>query len=196
MTDPSHGDTPAAASVDDRIIMATLALIAENGLGSLTMMKVAETAGIARQTLYNHYSDIDSIVAEAIVRHNRESIQMLEAAMRVVDRPADKLEQLVRHAVSVGAHAHHSPGIEHGLSSEARATLREYDQALDSRIREVLEDGQKGDAFRDDLLPDLDAALIRHMLDGLAAQAAVAPDDAASIATAGARTVLAAVAKR
>ena len=119
MTSSSHGDIPAGASVDDRIIMATLALIAEDGLGSLTMMRIAETAGVARQTLYNHYPDIDSIVAEAIGRHNRESIQMLEAAMRVVERPEDKLEQLVRHAVAVGSHTHHTPGIEHSLSAEA-----------------------------------------------------------------------------
>lgn len=196
MTDPSHGDTPAAAAVDDRIIMATLALIAEDGLGSLTMMQIAEAAGVARQTLYNHYPDIDSIVAEAIGRHNRESTEMLEAVMRVVDRPEDKLEQLVRHSVSIGAHAHHAPGIEHGLSAGARATLREYDDALDMRIRELLEDGQESGSFRADLSPDVDAALIRHMLDGLGEQSAAAPDDAAAIAIAGSRTVLAAVVKR
>jgi AcrR family transcriptional regulator len=195
MTGSSRGDLPAGSSAGDRIIMATLALIAEDGLGSLTMIRIAETAGVARQTLYNHYSDIDSIVAEAIRRHNRESIQILEAAMRVVDRPEDKLEQLVRHAVTVGAHAHHTPGIEQGLSSNARVTLREYGNALDRCIREVMEDGQKANAFRSDLSPDIDATLIRHMLDGLAAQAAASPDQAASIAGSGTRTVLAAVTK-
>jgi AcrR family transcriptional regulator len=196
MTGTSPGDLPAGASADDRIIAATLQLIAEDGLGSLTMMQIAEAAGVARQTLYNHYPDIDSIVADALGRHNRESIEMLEAAMRVVDRPGDKLEQLVRHSVSVGAHAHHAPGIEHGLSAGARATLREYDDALDGRIRGVLEDGKESGSFRADLSPDVDAVLIRHMLDGLAAQAAAAPDDAAAIAVAGSRTVLAAVVER
>lgn len=196
MTGSSHGDLPTGASVGDRIIMATLGLIAEDGLGSLTMMQIAEAAGVARQTLYNHYPDIDSIVAEAIGRHNRESIEMLEAAMRVVDRPEDKLEQLVRHSVSVGAHANHAPGIEYGLSAGARATLRGYDDAVVSRIREVLEDGRESGSFRADLSPAVDAALIRHMLDGLAAQSAAAPDDAAAIAIAGSRTVLAAVVKR
>lgn len=196
MTGSPHGDLPAGASAGDRIVMATLGLIAEDGLGSLTMMRVAEAAGVARQTLYNHYPDIDTIVAEAIGRHNRESVEMLEAAMRVVDRPEDKLEQLVRHSVSVGAHAHHAPGIEHGLSAGARATLREYDDAIDSRIRGVLEDGQESGSFRADLSPDVDAALIRHMLDGLAEQSAATPDDVAAIALAGSRTVLAAVVKR
>ena len=196
MTGTSHDDLPAGASANDRIIVATLHLIAEDGQGSLTMMQIAEAAGVARQTLYNHYPDIDSIVAEAVSRHNRESIEMLEAAMRVVDRPEDKLEQLVRHSVSVGAHAHHAPGIEHGLSAGARATLREYDDALDRHIRGVLEDGQESGSFRTDLSPGVDAALIRHMLYGLAAQSAAFPDDAAAIAVAGSRTILAAVVKR
>lgn len=111
------------ASTEDRIITATLRLIAEVGLGSVTMRRVAETAGVARQTLYNHYPDIDSIVATAISRHHDESMWMLDAALRVVDDPAGKLEQLVRHVVSIGAHAHHAPGIESGLSANARETL-------------------------------------------------------------------------
>lgn len=196
MAGASPGDIPVGASANDRIVMATLGLIAKDGLGSLTMMRIAETAGVARQTLYNHYPDIDSIVAEAIGRHNRESVQMLRAALSVVDRPEDKLEQLVRHAVSVGAHAHHAPGIEHGLSPDARATLREYDDALERCIREVLEEGKQRGVFRGDLSPEIDTILIRRMLDGLAAQSAAAPSEAAPVAATGTRTVLAAVIAR
>ena len=159
------------------------------------MLRIAEAAGIARQTLYNHYRDVDSIVAEAIGRHNRESIELLEASMRVVDQPEDKLEQLVRHVVSIAAHAHHAPGIEHGLSAAARATLSEYDDALDRNITAILEEGQQNGAFRHDLSPEIDAILIRHMLNGLAEKSATSPNDAAALATAGTRTIRAAVGK-
>ncbi len=183
------------ASTEDRIITATLRLIAEVGLGSVTMRRVAETAGVARQTLYNHYPDIDSIVATAISRHHDESMWMLDAALRVVDDPAGKLEQLVRHVVSIGAHAHHAPGIESGLSANARETLREYDRTVEQRIREILHAGQRTGAFRTDLSPDVDTALIRHMLDALTERSAVDPDRAAEIADSGCRTVIAAVAQ-
>jgi AcrR family transcriptional regulator len=183
-------------SANDRILEAALSLIADAGLGAVTMIEIAETAGVARQTLYNHYPDVDSIVVEAIGRHNRESIQLLEAALRVVDRPEEKLEQLVRHMVSIGAHAHHASGIEHGLSAGARETLGEYDAELDRRIRQVLEDGRRTGAFRDDLTPDVDAVLIRHLLNGLAHQAARAPTSAPKLAATGIRTVLAAVTHR
>lgn len=184
--------TERRSSADDRIIEAALSLIATDGLGAVTMIKIAATAGVARQTLYNHYPDVDSIVVEAISRHNRESIQLLEASLRVVDTPEAKLEQLVRHMVSIGAHAHHTAGIEHGLSAGARETLGEYDAELDRQIRGILEEGHRTGAFRDDLDPDIDAVLLRHILHGLTHQAASTPDSAAELAATGARTVHAA----
>jgi AcrR family transcriptional regulator len=191
MTPPAQH--PPGASTDDRIIEAALGLIAQDGLGAVTMLRVAEAAGVARQTLYNHYPDIDSIVTEAISRHNRESIRLLEDSLRVVDEPADKLEQLVRHVVAVGAHAHHAPGIEQGLSLDARSTLHEYHDALSRCICEILDEGRRRGVFRDDLISDIDTLLIRHMLNGLAGQAAATPESAATLATVGTRTILAAV---
>lgn len=185
--------TERQSSADDRIIEAALGLITRDGLGTVTMMKIAETAGVARQTLYNHYPDVDSIVVEAISRHNRESIQLLEASLRVVDTPEGELEQLVRHVVSIGAHAHHASGLEHGLSASARETLGEYDAELDRRIRGILEKGSRTGAFRQDLDLGIDAVLIRHILNGLTDQAARTPDKAAQLAATGTRTILAAV---
>ena len=189
--------TPASEprSTDERIIHAALTLIAERGIGAVTMRSIAETAGIVRQTLYNHYGDIDSIVAAALKRHNEESIQLLESALRVMDNPSGKLEQLVRHVVSIGAHAHHAPGIEHALSPDAQATLAEYHTALDASIRGILEQGQRSGVFRSDLSFDLDSTLVRHMLDGLAEQAAQTPDQAAAITSTGIRTIRAALAE-
>jgi AcrR family transcriptional regulator len=188
--------TPDPRSTDERITHAALALIAHEGLGAVTMRSIAETAGIARQTLYNHYPDVDSIVAAALRRHNDESIRLLESSLRVVDDPSGKLEQLVRHVVSIGTHAHHTPGIEHGLSPEARATLAEYPVALDDSIRALLEAGRHSGSFRSDLSLDLDTTLVRHMLSGLAEQAAQAPDQAAVIASSGIRTIRAALTDR
>jgi AcrR family transcriptional regulator len=188
--------SPVRRSTDDRIIEAALALIARDGFGAVTMSGVAETAGIARQTLYNHYPSVDGIVVEAIRRHNAESIRLLESSLSVVDDPAAKLEHLVRHVVTIGVHANHAPGIEHGLSADARATLGEYHDALDRLIRAILEHGLQSGVFRGDLSPDLDTTLVRHMLDGLAGEAGRAPAEAASIAAAGIRTIRAAVAGR
>ena len=110
------------------------------------------------------------------------------------DQPEAKLEQLIRHVVTVGTHARHRPGIRQGLSAHARATLGQYEDALDRHIRDVLEQGQHTGAFRTDLSPVIDTRLVRHMLDGVAELAASQPEDAAALVTAGTRTVIAAVA--
>jgi TetR/AcrR family transcriptional repressor of nem operon len=190
-TTESHPDD--SLTTDDRIIHATLTLIGEHGLGAVTMSRVAATAGVARQTLYNHYSDIDSIVAAAIDRHNRESIDLLEAALRMAASPPDKIEQMVRHFVMVGSHAHHAFDIRTGLSADVRVALDEYKDAVERHIRDILEDGRRGGDFRPDLIPEIDTILTRALLDGLYELAADAAQDASRIVTTGTRTVLAAL---
>jgi AcrR family transcriptional regulator len=178
-------------SSDDRIIGATLALINERGLGGVTMSGIAKAAGVARQTLYNHYSDIDSIVATAISRHNHDSIELLESALAVADSPEDKLAQLVRHVVSVGAQAGHSLDIQYSLSAGTRASLSEYGQLLNNHVRRILTEGIESGTFRSDLVLDWDAVLVRHLLSGIAALAARFPAEAAGLAATGSRTILA-----
>jgi AcrR family transcriptional regulator len=182
------------ASINDLIVEATLAIISRDGLGAITMKAIAETAGVSRQTLYNHYPDVDTIVAEAIARHNDDSIRLLESALQLVDDAEGRLTQIVRHMVMIGAHAHHAPGLEHGLSERARAKLNEHDEWIDGCIRDVLDQGQRDASFRDDIDLDIDTVLVRHLLAGLTEQAARSPDDAATIALIGTRTLLAAVA--
>jgi len=191
-TSAVHPDD-SAPTIDDRIVHATLALISERGLGGVTMSLVADTARVARQTLYNHYADIDAIVATAIDRHNREGIDQLNAALQVAETPTDKIEQMVRHFVVVGAHAQHAIDFGGGLSPDVRATLDAYGAAVEGHIRSILDDGQAIGEFRSDLVPEVDTALIRALLDGISEVAGRTPDQAAQIAGIGARTVLAAL---
>jgi AcrR family transcriptional regulator len=194
MSNATSGDHPDdSMTTDDRIMHATLTLIGEQGLGAVTMSRVAETAGVARQTLYNHYGDIDSIVAAAIDRHNRESIDLLGAALQMAESPPDKIEQMVRHFVMVGSHAHHAFDFGTGLSADVRVNLDMYKDAVERHIREILEDGRRSGDFRPNLIPEIDTILTRALLDGLYELAADAPQKASRIVTTGTRTILAAL---
>jgi AcrR family transcriptional regulator len=183
----------SSTTTQDRIIHATLTLISEHGLGAVTMSQVAEVAGVARQTLYNHYGDIDSIVAAAIDQHSRESLDLLKAALQIAGSPSDKLEQMVRHFVMVGSHAHHAFDFGIGVSADVRASLDTYKEAVEQHLRDILEDGRRGGDFRPDLTPEIDVILARALLDGLYELAADTPEQASRIATTGTRTVLAAL---
>ena len=96
-TTPGAHPDDSALTTDDRIIHATLTLISERGFGGVTMSLIADVASVARQTLYNHYGDVDSIVAAAIDRHNRASVDLLNAALQEAESPTDKTEHMVRH---------------------------------------------------------------------------------------------------
>jgi AcrR family transcriptional regulator len=178
-------------TTDDRIVHAALVLISEHGLGAVTMSRVAEAAGVARQTLYNHYGDVDSIVAVAIDRHNRESIDLLAASLRVAVSPTDKIEQLARHFAMVGSHAGHAFDFGVGLSSDVRDALDNYEQAVEQHIRDILPEGQQSGTFRPDLIPDIDTVLTRALLDGIHELAAATPEQVSEIAASGTRTILA-----
>ena len=194
MGNTTSGDHPAGSmSVNDRIIHATLTLISEHGLGAVTMSRVADTAGVARQTLYNHYDDIDNIVATAIDRHKQESIDLLGTALQMAESPTGKIEQMVRHFVMVGSHARHAFDFGAGLSADARATLDAYNDAIEQYVRVILDDGRRCGDFRPDITPEIDTILIRALLEGLYELAADTPEQASRIVTTGTRTILAAL---
>ena len=145
-------------SAEDRIIHAAFAVISEHGLGGVTMSQIAETAGVARQTLYNHYADVDSIVAATIKRHNSESIELLETSLQIADSPIDRLEQMVRHFASIGVHAHQSIDLRSALALELQAGLDEYQDTVENHISAIILDGQQRGDFRSDLRSEASAA--------------------------------------
>ena len=59
------GELPA----EERIAEAALRLISQRGLAGVTMSAVARQAVVGRQTLYNYYPDVESIVTSIIARH-------------------------------------------------------------------------------------------------------------------------------
>lgn len=184
------GPSDVALSTDDRIIHASFMLITEHGLGGVTMSQVADAAGVARQTLYNHYGNIDSIVAAMIRQHNHESIDLLEASLQVAESPDDKIEQMVRHFASVGAHSHHSIDLSGALAAEIRASLGDYQADIENHISAIIEEGQQAGLFRADLSLSIDTVLVRALLDGVHDLASRSPDQVAQISTVGTRMVL------
>lgn len=188
MIEPPHN-----ATTEERIIHATISLLGSHGLAAITMSQVAEHAGVARQTLYNHYADIDSIVAAAIDRHNNESIALLTSTLQIAKTPSDKLEHMARHFAMVGAHARHTLDLGTGASAEVRHAVEKYRHSIMTIVHRTIVEGQRTGEFRADITPDIDTTLARSILDGIHELSAATPDNAPDIATTGARTLLAAL---
>lgn len=180
------------ATTRERIIDATLTLIAERGLSAVTMVEVAKTAGVARATLYNHYPDVPTILAEAATVHNTHAIDGLRQALSVVNSPPAQVEQLIRYVASISARGH-TIQAHHGLPPELRNRLNAFDTELEIHIRTALTDGIANDDFRASLDLDATTTLLRYALIGISELVANTPDQAADIVSNTLQTVLAAI---
>jgi AcrR family transcriptional regulator len=76
--------TAHRAAVQDAVLDAVAALVAEQGLASVSMSQIAERSGIGRATLYKYFPDVEAILTawheRQINRHLAELTQAREAA--------------------------------------------------------------------------------------------------------------------
>jgi AcrR family transcriptional regulator len=166
-------------------------LISENGLAGVTMSEVARRAGVARQTLYNHFADVESIVTTVIEQHEQGGSSEVRRLLEGHEGAAAKLEQLIRHSVAMSAHGGALASLESSLSPGAQEVLRSHRSRTEQTVREILQEGVAEGVFRPDLDPEADAAFIREVLTAQTDRAEMT--DVARLAGATVRFVLAAV---
>jgi AcrR family transcriptional regulator len=92
--------------VRDAILDTTAALVAEQGLLSMTMSAIAERTGIGRATLYKYFPDVEAIL---LAWHERQVTSHLDELAEVRDRAGSAGERLeaVLEAYALIAHASH-----------------------------------------------------------------------------------------
>jgi AcrR family transcriptional regulator len=148
--------------VRDATLDTTAALVAEHGLRSVTMSKIAEETGIGRATLYKYFSGVDAIL---VAWHERQITGHLEHLAEVRDQAGDAGERLaaVLEAYALISHEHHG-----GTELSARLHRGEHviraQQRLTELIRDLLSEAQESGDLRDDVAPDELATYCLHAL--------------------------------
>jgi len=188
---------PAVSSMAprERIVHAALTLVGERGLDGVSMTDLANAAGVSRQTLYNHFPDVGSVVADAISQHDAEALQQLTTSLSVCHTPRDAVIQLVHHFGALGSQGHHYE-LDHALSAAAQEHLATYAAAIRDLIHATLTQGVESGSFREDLDPGTDTALVYALLNGVTQAVAREPDRASAIVRTATRTLQAAVDRR
>ncbi len=183
------GSTDNRSGARDRIMEATFTLIMEEGLGAATMTQIADQAGVARQTLYNHFSDVEQIVIAGIDEYDETGFAHLVELLDTSESPEAKIDLLVRHAVAAAAHGSSIADMRSALSPEARVHLDRHAQSFRSLIESIIAEGVAGGAFDPAIDPGIQAALIEGtLLSG--ADLASSRDDPARVATATSDAIL------
>jgi AcrR family transcriptional regulator len=161
------------SAVRDATLDATAALVAKQGLASVTMSEIAEKTGIGRATLYKYFPDVDAIL---VAWHERQIAGHLEHLAGVRDQagPPGKRLEAVLEAYALMSRGHH--GTELAALLHRGAHIVRAERHLTDFIRDLLIEGQKTGDFRDDIAADELAAYCLHALSaasGLKSKAAI-----------------------
>ena len=148
----------------DRIMVAAFELVAEEGLGSVTMTAIADRADVARQTLYNHFTDVEQIVIAGMVEYNAIGFAHLMELLGATATTEAKLDLLVRHTVVATSHGHAVADLRSALSAEARARLGQHVTSFRSLIESIIADGVADGSLNESIDPGVYAVLIEGLL--------------------------------
>lgn len=142
------------AAVRDAILDATVALIAERGLRAVSMIDIAERAGIGRATLYKYFTD-----AGAVLRawHEREITGHLAEIAAIATGPGDPADRLAAVLERYAAGAHAGRG---GHDADLAALLHRDEQVAAARHRlrrllaNLIAEAAAAGVVRDDIAPN------------------------------------------
>jgi len=146
------------------ILDTTAALVAEQGLRSVTMSQIAEETGIGRATLYKYFPGVEAIL---VAWHERQIASHLEQLSAVRDQAGDAGERLeaVLEAyalISRESHGHHDTELVAFLHRDEQVARAK--QQVRDMIRELLNEGAETGDLRDDVAPEELASYCLHAL--------------------------------
>ncbi len=151
-------------AVREATLDAATALVAENGLRSVTMSQLAEATGIGRATLYKYFPDVDAVL---LAWHERQIAGHLRRLQEVRDEPGSPGERLRRVLESYAFMIHESQG-RHDADLAAVLHRDEHvargQRHLRELVRSLVTDAAATKDVRDDIAADELATYCLHAI--------------------------------
>ena len=151
-------------AVRDAALDATATLVADGGLRSVTMSKLAEVTGVGRATLYKYFPDVESVL---LAWHEREVARHLAQLVEARDRSTDPLTQLGAVLTTYSQIARESrgrPDAEMAAFLHRDKHVAWADHDLRAIVRDLIAEAAKIGAVRTDVSPDELASYCLHAL--------------------------------
>lgn len=148
-------------AVREATLDATAELVAEHGLTSVTMSRIAEETGIGRATLYKYFPNIEAILLAWHERHIVRHLDLLAAARDRDGTPVERLEAVLRAYADI-THQSHDNDLA-TLLHRGEHVVRAQ-QHLRDLVRDLIAAGAKTGDLRGDIPPGELATYCLHAL--------------------------------
>ncbi len=158
-----------------RIINAAMQVIQKEGLSRVNMSKLAEAAGMTRQTLYNHFPDVESIIVTTLDTHGAAMLAHLQAAMAKADSASAKLDAYAAFQIEAASPEHALIPLEAGLSATARRRIATHETAVFDLLKQTILAGLQDGEFTAKTDVGILADLVHGLVQGGVASALRAP---------------------
>lgn len=137
--------------VRDAILDAAARLLTTHAARDVTMMRIAQEAGIGRATLYKYFPDIEAILIAWHERHIAEHLKHLAQLCETPGPPEDRLRAILEHYARTQYKARRTKLVALLHREEHVAHARRHLSAL---IAGLLREGVKAGKIRDDIPAD------------------------------------------
>lgn len=149
--------------VREAILDTTASLVAEHGLRSVRMSRIAEETGIGRATLYKYFSDVEAIL---LAWHERQIAGHLAQLAEARDQAGDARERLEAVLETYALLSSQSRGHDTELAALLHGDdqVAPAEQQLHEMIRRLVTEAAASGHVRDDVAPDELASYCLHAL--------------------------------
>jgi len=144
----------------ERIALVAAHIIDHDGIAALSMSRLADEAGVSRQTLYQYFADVDAVL-EGIATVGASGVDELVQAVEAEPDPYQALHVFVGAILEAAAAGHPSPmALVAAVPQESRAVMRGHEESVEGIVIGLIRRGQASGRIRPDVEPELDGKLI------------------------------------
>ena len=165
-TSSTSGGSSTTGSRRDELLRIAGALFARRGFKNTTVRDIADAAGILSGSLYHHFDSKESMVDELLSTFQSALFRTYDEILASESDPRARIDAVVRASFDAIEQHHDEVAIFQGdatylMGFERFAYLREHNERFRAMWLELLEEGTRSGALRDDLDAELTYRFIR-----------------------------------
>ncbi|MCP4503564.1 MAG: TetR/AcrR family transcriptional regulator [Deltaproteobacteria bacterium] len=160
-----------------RIVDATLQLLHQNGFSALSISRVAAAAGVTRQTIYNYFPDVQSILVQAMEAHSEALEIHLISLFNNEKRAFSKLKVFAQFQIMHADPEYGAIALETGLSKEVRDRIALHMERVKAALAQAIFAGVETDDFHQTSSHDVVVEFVWGLVEGAVKAATKYPDE-------------------